>query len=236
MTNFDIFDKSEFIYSVYSVDESKIRAKSVKKNLREKACANDNTIEYVLFDKSVSLVKESAFENCRELQIAEWIGDGNLNEKKSSDVEELKKILEGTIGLNGKLKVGPDDKAENNLDVSGSISVKECTGQKNKGVENLPVISSDLNVQYHAFKDCSKLHTVVFPKTEKEKKIVIEKEAFSACSSLRTVVLCGDGDFEIDDYVFSGCNTDRLVFVVSKESGAERFAREHGYRWVQWNG
>ncbi len=237
MTNFDISNNNsnntdvELVHSVYTVDESRLRIKAVKRSVGMKACANDDTIECVLFNQSVSSIKESAFENCCELQIVEWTEDGKL------------------IGeVYGK------------VNKSKSKQKKEPTQQDIKILE----LSDRFAVQYRAFKYCSKLHTVVFPKNCEEdneddevnksnegnevnevsevsevkedknvkNKIVIEKEAFSGCKSLRTVVLLGNGTFDIDDNAFAGCDTDRLVFVVTDGSGAERYAREHGFRWV----
>ena len=91
--------------------------------------------------------------------------------------------------------------------------------------------ATNVIIQKHAFKNCGMLHTVIFPNSEENGKIVIEKEAFLGCKELRTIVLRGNG-FDIADDAFKGCDMDKLVFVVSPDSSAERFAREHSFRFV----
>ena len=82
-------------------------------------------------------------------------------------------------------------------------------------------------IQYRAFKDCSKLHTVIL---NHRRKIVLEAEAFSGCYNLRTVQITGECD--ISNSAFDGCDKDKLCFVCKKNSSVEKYAREHGYRYV----
>lgn len=82
-------------------------------------------------------------------------------------------------------------------------------------------------VHFHAFKDCDKLHTVVFPKNC---TVSIEKEAFIGCKNLRTVAL-PDGDAVISTDAFTGCDKDKLVFITAGDENCAvaRFARENGF-------
>lgn len=164
---------------------------------------NDLTVECVLMNPAVKVVEESAFENCKELQLVEYV-DGD-------------EILE-----NGK--------NDNKIKMVSS--------------------SDNISIQYQAFKDCTKLHTVVFPCLLDKGKIVIEKEAFLGCKELRTIIILDEPknqkktssrdtqitkpiiSYDIADDAFKGCDTDKLVFVVTKNSDAERYAREHGFHFV----
>lgn len=106
-----------------------------------------------------------------------------------------------------------------------------CNGEENK--INLANSNFDLTVQYHAFKNCEKLHTVVFPAMQKH-KLTIEKEAFLGCKELRTVVI-PNGEANIDGEAFKGCDTEKLVFVIKSDvanCSVERFAREYGFQCV----
>ena len=108
---------------------------------------------------------------------------------------------------------------------------------------NLKEIESDFTVQKDAFKNCSKLETVILPeikktefkrkgskKVDEAKKLIIEKDAFSGCESLRTVVaLCDEIDFT--ENPFTDC-PDYLTFVCRKNSKIDRFARENDYRSI----
>lgn len=86
---------------------------------------------------------------------------------------------------------------------------------------------SEFTVQTSAFENCESLHTVIFPKCGTLK---IEKNAFSGCGSLRTVVCLSDS-IDFTENPFEDCPKE-LVFVCSKNSAAERFARENGYRYI----
>lgn len=108
---------------------------------------------------------------------------------------------------------------------------------------NLKEIESDFTVQKDAFKNCSKLETVILPeikkvefkrkgskKVDEAKKLIIEKDAFSGCESLRTVVaLCDEIDFT--ENPFADC-PEYLTFVCRKNSKIDRFARENDYRSI----
>ena len=86
---------------------------------------------------------------------------------------------------------------------------------------------SELCIQYRAFKNCQKLHSFVICQT---KNVVIESEAFSGCFNLRTVRITGEAN--ISDSAFEGCDKDKLCFVCKKNSSVAKYAREHGYRYV----
>ena len=87
-------------------------------------------------------------------------------------------------------------------------------------------------IQYQAFKNCSKLHTVLLKTNEyKDNQMIeIEAEAFSGCYNLRTMQISGEAN--ISDSAFEGCDKDKLCFVCKKNSSVEKYAREHGYRYV----
>lgn len=89
-----------------------------------------------------------------------------------------------------------------------------------------------LSVQYQSFAECSKLHTVVFPVITEKSRIRIEKDAFLNCCELRSVVLPGNGNIEISEEAFYGCDTAKLIFVCTTDSVVEQFARKNGYRCV----
>lgn len=97
---------------------------------------------------------------------------------------------------------------------------------KLKGL-NTSNIQSGFVIETSAFIDCRKLQTIILPKC---KVLRIEKNAFSGCDRLRSVI-CLAKKSEFSDNPFDDCSKD-LVFVCSKDSEIEQFARENGYRYV----
>lgn len=88
----------------------------------------------------------------------------------------------------------------------------------------------DFKIEKNAFKNSSKLQTIILPKC---KKLVIEKNAFSGCESLRTVIaLCKEIDFT--ENPFEDCS-ESLTFICKKKSKLERFARENGFRSIVYS-
>lgn len=103
-----------------------------------------------------------------------------------------------------------------------SLKVVQCVSIKGK---------LKIAIQTQAFKDCERLESVVFGENVSFKKIIIEKGAFEGCSSLRTVYL-NSTDCEISEDAFSGA--DNIVLAVKGNSSAERYAREHGIKYVRF--
>lgn len=101
--------------------------------------------------------------------------------------------------------------------------------KKNDGGQNKEEkkIISNFTIESLAFSDCKKLHTVVLPERQ---TLVIEKDAFDGCSSLRTVV-CFAEEIDFTENPFESC-PETLTFVGKKGSQLERFARENGYRFI----
>ena len=84
-----------------------------------------------------------------------------------------------------------------------------------------------LTIETLAFANCENLHTVILPYYQSLK---IEKDAFSGCTSLRTVITFAE-TFSFTENPFREC-PKTLVFVCSKDSFIEQFARENGYRSI----
>lgn len=115
-------------------------------------------------------------------------------------------------------------------DVKGAGQEKQPADKNtgNGGKNNQPAPAEKLTVQYSAFKNCRKLHTVDLSGAQ---SLHIEAEAFADCDSLRTVVL--PENCSISENAFTGCRPDILCFVAPKDSGAGEYAREHNYRFVE---
>ncbi|MBR6079279.1 MAG: leucine-rich repeat protein [Treponema sp.] len=107
--------------------------------------------------------------------------------------------------------------------------------EKNKNSNS----DTTFTIESLAFSKCKNLHTVILPDC---KKLVIEKDAFDGCSSLRTVV-CFAEEIDFTENPFESC-PETLTFVGKREenkeenkdenktSELERFARENGYRFI----
>ena len=95
------------------------------------------------------------------------------------------------------------------------------------GIVNIP--NNSLVIQTRAFRNCSKLHTVVLPKSD---NLTIEKEAFENCESLRTIVIPG-ANCSISAGAFSGCSENLTFLINSKNTSAISYASEAGFRYVE---
>lgn len=85
----------------------------------------------------------------------------------------------------------------------------------------------NFSIETSAFVGCENLNTVILPKCHVLK---IEKNAFSCCTSLRTVVALSD-EIKFTENPFEDCPKE-LVFICTEGSAVEQFARENGYRSV----
>ena len=134
----------------------------------EEKAVKDSTIKNVLLENA-KIIKESAFENCKELKFVAW-----------GKEDALKKVPQIVFMMNenfitGFTAITVESKKENTLGKTSDIS---------------PII-----IQKAAFKGCEKLETVIFPKN----KCIIEKDVFAQCKSLRTIVFPGVETEIIDD-------------------------------------
>ena len=128
----------------------------------------------------------------------------NISEKAFEGCEKLHTVIFGELGK---------DKTDNGS-VLNNLNPNSITG--------------DYTIQANAFKDCSKLTTVVLP--EIAGTLTIERDAFAGCKALRTVLaLCDKSNFT--ENPFADC-PEHLTFVCKEDSAVARFARENGYRSV----
>lgn len=115
---------------------------------------------------------------------------------------------------------GPTDIAESQSD----IIFNEEYIQKMKDEKDR---KKSFTIETLAFANCENLHTVILPYYQSLK---IEKDAFSGCTSLRTVITFAE-TFSFTENPFREC-LKTLVFICSKDSFIEQFARENGYRSI----
>ena len=114
--------------------------------------------------------------------------------------------------------------------IFGELETDETIEQST--LKNLTLASADgdFTIQVNAFNGCESLTTLVLPKVDDNHKLVIEKDAFCGCWSLRTVVaLCDTIDFTENPFANEA---EHLTFICKENSGVARFARENGYRSV----
>ena len=95
---------------------------------------------------------------------------------------------------------------------------------------SIPTLKN-LTIQHAAFRNCSKLHTVILPNVRG--KLTIEKEAFAGCNTLRTVVFpqnCTNIDISGDAFM----GNSNIEFVCKEDSEVARYAREHDMKIVSF--
>lgn len=186
----------------------------------KKSFADDTTLQRIVLPRTLEIIEENAFENCKELQIVEMPGN---------DDDENTGNTKGQTDSSGS----DDQHADENTGDGGNSDQSDAESQEGKNNGNQannqqPADAEKLTVQYSAFKNCRKLHTVDLSGAQ---SLHIEAEAFADCDSLRTVVL--PENCSISENAFAGCRPDILCFVAQKDSGAGEYAREHNYRFVE---
>lgn len=148
----------------------------------------------------------------------------NDNTVKYIKMEESIETIEKSAFENcSELEVVEIGKCSKIFDEDGSCYLIKEDNDSNKIAEN--TAAEELTIQFRAFSNCKKLHTVIF---SDNKSIVIEDEAFESCTSLRTVVIMSE-KVSISPKAFCGCSKF-LTFVTSEGSDVERFARENDFR------
>ena len=190
-----------FLYCLDSIDDNLLEFDDINE-VDNKAFMFDTTIDAVKFNEEIDCIKESAFEECKELKVA-ILGDNSV-------VDSVSYWPFNAVVI-AKTEQSSKDKKDKD---------------KNKDKDKEKDKEGSLSIQTKAFYNCSKLHSVIFPD---DKIITIEKDAFTGCTALRAVVF-GSGKAEIRGQSFIGCNN--VSFVCPKDSDAERFAREYGIKII----
>lgn len=190
---------------------------------------NGGNFEYFIcnfFDddkKSVPLgnrvVACQAFKNADSVEVVIFDKCGRIEEFAFENCTELKTVI---------WNVEKDECIDDSRTPrDNEVSEREQTGN-DLGIMSPKV--HELTIQHGAFRNCSKLQTVILP--DVSGRIVIEKEAFAGCGSLRTVVFFGSRNVEVGEDAFVSCS--KVSFLCSCGSSVERYAREHGFRIVNF--
>lgn len=195
-------------YFLCSIDKDEKVFSCTQNEIAENAFKNDKTLNIFLDDikdNTDIIINKSAFENCTELRAVLYFANNNPDEEDSSSKDNIIDIK--------------DFLSKNNvIDIKNLLQVKNIS----------------ISIQYHAFKDCENLHTIVLPEFS---SISIEKEAFENCKNIRSVVLIENDEksnVSISDEAFSNCAD--ITFICKKDGKVARYAREHNFRIVSING
>jgi hypothetical protein len=167
-------------------------------------------------------IKRFYYSGSDEIQIVDY---DSIADNAFENETTLKKIFSaGNIKNIGECAFSNSEKLE--VFTSEVSSVKnnfQCL-EKNSLIIN----NNILRIKYRAFKGCLKLHTFNMDIQDKQfEKIIIEKEAFAGCCSLRNVILSGN-NIQIADNAFDGCPN---VMLISNNDSVEQYAREHGLKY-----
>lgn len=157
-----------------------------------------------------------------------FVGDGKYT--KTQNLQEISEIGTGAFS-----------NCEAVQKVILPVSVSEIGESAFEGCKGLQIVryrqgkkfKKNLVVHANAFKDCSSLETIIFPRLGGKGSITIAKNAFAGCTKLRTVVLRGKGTFNIPPEAF--CHSKEVTLIVTAGSEAEAFVVENGYRSVRGN-
>jgi hypothetical protein len=195
-------------YFLCSIDKDEKAFSCTQNKIAENAFKNDKTLNIFqdeIKDNADIIINKAAFENCTELKAVLYFLNNNSGDKDQKN-PSLKDNITDTKDLFSK---------------NGVIDIKNLLQVNN------------ISIQYHGFKDCENLHTIVLPKFS---SIEIEKEAFENCKNIRSVVLVENkkSNVSISDEAFSNCAD--ITFICKKDGKVARYAREHNFRIVSING
>lgn len=178
---------------------------------------NNQILQYFL----CSIDKDEKVFSCTQNEIAEnaFKNDKTLNIFQD-EIKEIKNIVINKSAF------------ENCTELRAVLYLKDLHSKNDvidiKDIKNLLQVNN-ISIQYHAFKDCENLHTIVLSKFS---LISIEKEAFENCKNIRSVVLVENkkSNVSISDEAFSNCSD--ITFICKKNGKVARYAREHNFRIV----
>lgn len=171
--------------------------------------------EYSCFPEDIKIISSNAFQNSKVKIIKLGKNIETIEKSAFEDCSELELVY-----------------YEDNQNNEGKQGERNNNDNLNS-IENIELTEKDktLTIQANAFKNCTKLTTVIFPKIKE--KIIIEKNAFVGCESLRTVVLITDDNAKIcfTENPFEDC-PEYLTFICRKKSDIAKFARENEFRSI----
>lgn len=183
----------------------------------------DNKLEYFIctfteddaertsYFKNIKAISSCAFKNMKDYLSTVCVAD-ELNTIEKSAFENCDELYCFFCGK---------------VDFGSELKLTDCSIKNISQTENF---AGNFTIQSNAFKNCSALTTVIFPTMSNLSKLIIEKDAFSGCENLRTVVaICDDIDFT--ENPFEDCPAD-LTFICRKNSQVAKFVRENGYRSI----
>lgn len=171
--------------------------------------------EYTKKLQCISEIGTGAFRNCESVQkVILPVSVSEIGESAFEGCKDLKIV---------EYKETKDSQSSNQTEASNQSEEHEQSGKSSNDEQNVKI-----SVHANAFKDCSSLETVIFPRLREDGTITIAKNAFAGCTKLRTVVLRGKGTFNIHPEAF--CHSREVTLVVTKGSDAETFAVEYGIK------
>ena len=158
-------------HSAYTVREDILLKAYLNENIGAKAFKNDSTIECVLFSANAKIIADSAFENCKNLRIAEY-------EEVKSDLKEGETAADLPIlgnEINGKTHLSSP---VNNITVQHH-AFRDCDSLHTVVFPKLCKVI----IEKEAFLGCTELRTVVVWDGNAD----IDTDAFIGCDSNKLV-------------------------------------------------
>ena len=178
-------------------------------------CYDENQI--LKISSGLQIVSSSAFKDSKIINVQFEDKVININQSAFENCSELENLI-----------IGKNIEENKESDESNKNSIKEGEIRLSNFV--IEEVNADFTIQKDAFKNSLKLKTIILPKCE---RLVIEKNAFSGCETIRTVIaLCKEIDFT--ENPFEDCS-ENLTFICYKNSEIERFARENGFRSIVYS-
>lgn len=182
-------------HSAYTVREDTLLKAYLNENIGSKAFKNDSTIECVLFSENAKIIAESAFENCKNLQIAEYeeVKSELKESETAADLPVLGNDVDGRINLTSPVS---------------NITVQHHAFRDSDKLHTVvfPKLCKVI-IEKEAFLGCTELRTVVLWDGD----AVIDAEAFIGCGSDKLVFVTNNEDLNCNVIKFARENGFRYV-------------------------
>ena len=187
-------NKGSCVHSAYTIREDALLKAYLNENIGAKAFKNDSTIECVLLSSKVEIVADSAFENCKNLKVAEYEEVDELKEGESAvDLPVLGNEISGKINLTSPIT---------HITVRHN-SFKDCDALH---TVVFPKVCKVV-IEKEAFLGCTELRTVVLWDGDAD----IDAEAFIGCDSNKLVFVTNCEDLNCNVIKFAREHSFRYV-------------------------
>ena len=198
-----IFDNQPITLTLHYNDKN---ADEVERQVRW--CSDTNKYVHVIVDYGVTIIRECAFTDCRNLTgveipdsvtSIEWIAFAGCDSLISIEIpSSVTNIWDGAFSNHSleSIKVATDNPVYDSRDNCNAI-IEKVTNTLILGCKNTKIPNSVTSIMYDAFSSCSSLTSIEIP----DSVTSIMYGAFSGCDSLTSIIWQGTTYNSVDEFL-----------------------------------